>query len=75
VFDHHDLGRALRLALRGRRTLLRATELLERATFGLADRHLDEREHAAVSRRGARALAPDRTTVVRSAPDLSRFVL
>ena len=75
VFDHHDLGPELfrsRFAAGG--LLLRATELLERATFGLADHVISTNESYRRVAQGRGHVAPDRTTVVRSAPDLSRFV-
>ncbi len=74
VFDHHDLVPELfrsRFAAGG--VLLRATELLERATFGLADHVISTNESYRRVAQGRGRVAPDRTTVVRSAPDLSRF--
>ena len=76
VFDHHDLVPELFLSRFGAGgPLLWATALLERATFRIADaRHLDQRELPAASRSTRGGMAPERTTVVRSAPDLTRFV-
>ena len=76
LFDHHDLVPELfesRFA-GGPRTLLRASGLLERLTFWSADSVISTNEsyrQAAIARGG---FPPDRVRVVRSAPDLSRFV-
>jgi glycosyltransferase involved in cell wall biosynthesis len=76
LFDHHDLVPELfesRFA-GGPRALLRASGLLERLTFWAADSVISTNEsyrQAAIARGG---FPPDRVRVVRSAPDLSRFV-
>ena len=75
VFDHHDLVPELfRSRFGAGGPLLWATELLERATFRMADHVISTNEsyrHVALTRGH---MAPERTTVVRSAPDLTRFV-
>jgi glycosyltransferase involved in cell wall biosynthesis len=76
LFDHHDLVPELyesRFA-GGPRVLHRVSVLLERLTFRTADAVISTNEsyrQAAITRGG---LPPDRVRVVRSAPDLSRFV-
>jgi glycosyltransferase involved in cell wall biosynthesis len=76
LFDHHDLVPELfesRFA-GGPRALHRVSVLLERFTFRTADAVISTNEsyrQAAITRGG---LPPDRVRVVRSAPDLSRFV-
>jgi glycosyltransferase involved in cell wall biosynthesis len=76
VFDHHDLVPELFLSrFPGRgRALYRLTVLIERLTFAAADAVISTNEsyRTVAIRRGK--MAPDRVTVVRSAPDLSRFV-
>src|SRR6185295_7099232 len=49
-------------------------ELLERATFRLADHVISTNESYRRVAQGRGRVAPARTTVVRSAPDLTRFV-
>ncbi|WP_433503791.1 glycosyltransferase family 4 protein [Pseudonocardia halophobica] len=76
VFDHHDLVPELFLSRFGnsRPALHRVLLLLERLTFRCADSVISTNEsyrQAAITRGG---VAPDEVTVVRSAPDLSRFV-
>ncbi|MFE6861302.1 glycosyltransferase family 4 protein [Nocardia sp. NPDC057668] len=76
VFDHHDLVPELFLSrfTGGKGALYRASKLLERLTFACADAVISTNEsyrRAAIDRGG---MAPDRVRVVRSAPDLSRFV-
>lgn len=76
VFDHHDLVPELflsRFPNRGR-TLYRLTLLVERLTFAVADAVISTNEsyRQVAIERGK--MAADRVTVVRSAPDLSRFV-
>ncbi|HEY2723618.1 MAG TPA: glycosyltransferase family 4 protein, partial [Pseudonocardiaceae bacterium] len=76
LFDHHDLVPELFLSrFPGRGPLLfRASALLERVTFALADAVISTNEsyrRVAVERG---RMAPERVAVVRSAPDLSRFV-
>jgi glycosyltransferase involved in cell wall biosynthesis len=76
MFDHHDLVPELfesRFAS-GPRVLHRVSALLERFTFRAADGVIstnDSYRRAALTRGG---LPPDRVRVVRSAPDLARFV-
>jgi glycosyltransferase involved in cell wall biosynthesis len=76
LFDHHDLVPELfesRFA-GGPRALHRFSVLLERLTFRTADAVIstnDSYRQAALRRGG---LPPDRVRVVRSAPDISRFV-
>ncbi|MFC9554380.1 glycosyltransferase family 4 protein [Rhodococcus sp. NPDC056960] len=76
VFDHHDLVPELFLSRfpGGGPVLYWATRLLERLTFATADAVIstnDSYRRVALERG---RLAPERVTVVRSAPDLSRFV-
>lgn len=76
VFDHHDLVPELfqsRFA-RPSALLYRATRFVERLTFAAADAVISTNEsyrRVAIERGKMR---PDRVTVVRSAPDLNRFV-
>lgn len=76
VFDQHDLVPELfqsRFA-RGGRVLFAVTRILERLTFQSAHSVISTNEsyrRVAIERGG---MAPDRVSVVRSAPDLSRFV-
>jgi glycosyltransferase involved in cell wall biosynthesis len=76
LFDHHDLVPELfesRFA-GGPRALHRLSVLLERLTFRTADAVIstnDSYRQAALRRGG---LPPDRVRVVRSAPDLARFI-
>ncbi len=76
LFDHHDLVPELfesRFA-GGPRLLHRVSRALEKATFASCDAVISTNEsyrRAAIERGG---LPPDRVRVVRSAPDLSRFV-
>ena len=76
VFDHHDLVPELfQSRFPGRGALFyRASLLLERITFGLAHSVIatNESYRRVAIERGK--VAPERVTVVRSAPDLSRFV-
>lgn len=79
VFDHHDLVPELflsRFADSGRlgKLLYRVSLLLERITFAFADAVISTNEsyrRVAIERGG---MDPARVAVVRSAPDLSRFV-
>lgn len=76
LFDHHDLVPELFLSrFPGRGPLLyRASALLERITFRFADAVIstnDSYRQVAIERG---RMAPERVTVVRSAPDLGRFV-
>jgi glycosyltransferase involved in cell wall biosynthesis len=75
VFDHHDLVPELFLSRFPNRglTLYRLTRFVERLTFAAADAVISTNEsyrRVAIERGG---MSPDRVTVVRSAPDLSRF--
>lgn len=76
VFDHHDLVPELflsRFAGRGR-LLHDVAVVLEKITFWFADSVISTNEsyrQVAIQRGG---VAPDRVTVVRSAPDLAHFV-
>ena len=76
VFDHHDLVPELfmsRFAGRGQ-LLYRLTRFTERLTFAAADAVISTNEsyRRVAIERGK--MAADRVAVVRSAPDLSRFV-
>ncbi|BBY59368.1 glycosyltransferase family 4 protein [Mycolicibacterium sarraceniae] len=76
VFDHHDLVPELFQSrfTRAPALLYRATRLVERLTFAAADAVISTNEsyRRVAIERGK--MAPDRVTVVRSAPDLSRFL-
>lgn len=76
VFDHHDLVPELFLSrFPGRgRTLYWATKLLERATFVAADAVISTNESYRQIAIERGKVHPDKITVVRSAPDLGRFV-
>lgn len=76
VFDHHDLVPELFLSRFAgtRRVLYRLTRLVERLTFVAADGVISTNEsyrHVAITRG---RMPADRVEVVRSAPDLGRFV-
>ncbi len=76
LFDHHDLVPELFESRfeGGPRVLHHVSRLLEKATFRASDAVISTNEsyrRAAIERGG---LPPDRVRVVRSAPDLSRFV-
>ena len=76
VFDHHDLVPELFLSrfANGPRVLHRLTRLLERLTFCAADFSIatnDSYREIAIERG---LMAPERVVVVRSGPDLTRFV-
>lgn len=76
VFDHHDLVPELFQSrfTRGKRVLYRLTRLVERLTFAAADAVISTNEsyrQVAIDRGKVPA---DLVTVVRSAPDLSKFV-
>jgi glycosyltransferase involved in cell wall biosynthesis len=76
VFDHHDLVPELflsRFPNRGR-ALYRLTLLVERLTFAVADAVISTNESYRTVAIERGKMAADRVTVVRSAPDLSRFV-
>jgi glycosyltransferase involved in cell wall biosynthesis len=76
VFDHHDLVPELLQSrfTRSSALLYRATRFVERLTFASADGVISTNEsyRRVAIERGK--VSPDRVTVVRSAPDLSRFV-
>lgn len=76
VFDHHDLVPELFQSRFSRSSALlyRATRFVERLTFAAADGVISTNEsyRRVAIERGK--VSPDRVTVVRSAPDLSRFV-
>jgi glycosyltransferase involved in cell wall biosynthesis len=76
VFDHHDLVPELFRSRfpRGGRALYRAACLAERVTFAVADAVISTNEsyRQVALERGHKS--PDAVAVVRSAPDLSRFV-
>lgn len=76
VFDHHDLVPELFLSrFPGRaRALLALTKFLERLSFAAADAVISTNEsyRRVAIERGK--MATDRVAVVRSAPDLNRFV-
>ncbi len=76
VFDHHDLVPELFLSrFEGSSSLLyRVSKLFERVTFAFADGVISTNEsyRRVAIERGK--MKPDRVSVVRSAPDLSRFV-
>lgn len=76
LFDHHDLVPELFLSrfADGPMLLYHLTQCLERLTFAVADGVISTNEsyrRAAIERGKVPA---DRVTVVRSAPDLSRFI-
>ncbi len=76
VFDHHDLVPELFLSRfpGGRPLLHKLTRMVERLTFASADAVIstnDSYRQVALTRG---KMSPDRVAVVRSAPDLSRFI-
>jgi glycosyltransferase involved in cell wall biosynthesis len=75
VFDHHDLVPELFRSRFGRGgPLLWANQLLERVTFKLADHVISTNESYRSVALGRGRVGREHTTVVRSAPDLTRFV-
>jgi glycosyltransferase involved in cell wall biosynthesis len=76
VFDHHDLVPELFQSRfpRGGRALYWMTRVLERLTFATADAVIatNQSYRKVAIERGK--MSPERVSVVRSAPDLSRFV-
>jgi glycosyltransferase involved in cell wall biosynthesis len=76
VFDHHDLGPEMFLSrfADGGRILYWLTRIVERLTFASADAVISTNEsyRRIAIERGK--VAADRVVVVRSAPDLSRFI-
>ena len=77
LFDHHDLVPELFLSRfsRSGTLLYRLAVLAERLTFALADAVISTNETYRQVAIGRGRVRPDRVTVVRSAPDLERFVL
>ncbi|MEP9390828.1 glycosyltransferase family 4 protein [Gordonia sp. VNK1] len=76
VFDHHDLVPELfESRFGGRNWLYRATRAVERVTFATADGVISTNEsyRSVAIERGK--MSPDAVRVVRSAPDLDRFVM
>jgi len=76
VFDHHDLVPELFLSrFSGRRPVLHAlTRLVERLTFAAADAVISTNESYRQVAINRGKVSPERVAVVRSAPDLDRFV-
>lgn len=76
VFDHHDLVPELFLSrFPGRRQLLHVmTKIVERLTFACADAVISTNESYRQIAIHRGKLPPERVVVVRSAPDLDRFV-
>lgn len=76
VFDHHDLGPEMFLSRfpKGGRILYWLTRFVERITFATADAVISTNEsyRRIAIERGK--VAAERVTVVRTAPDLSRFL-
>lgn len=76
VFDHHDLGPEMFLSRfpEGGRILYWLTRFVERLTFASADAVISTNEsyRRIAIERGK--VAPDNVAVVRTAPDLSRFI-
>ncbi len=76
VFDHHDLGPEMFLSRfpTGGRILYWLTRFVERLTFATADAVISTNEsyRRIAIERGK--VAADRVTVVRTAPDLGRFI-
>lgn len=76
VFDHHDLVPELfESRFGGRNWLYRATRAVERVTFAAADGVISTNEsyRSVAIERGK--MSPDAVRVVRSAPDLDRFMM
>ncbi|BBZ79564.1 glycosyltransferase WbuB [Mycolicibacterium anyangense] len=76
VFDHHDLVPELFQSRFSRPSaiLYWATRFVERLTFAAADGVISTNESYRQVAIGRGKVPPERVTVVRSAPDLSRFV-
>ncbi len=76
VFDHHDLVPELFLSRfpGGGRALYWVTRLLERLTFACADGVIATNESYRAVATGRGGVDPEKVVVVRSGPDLSRFV-
>lgn len=76
VFDHHDLGPEMYLSRfpNGGRVLYWLTRFVERLTFAAADAVISTNESYRRVAVGRGRCAADRVVVVRTAPDLSRFV-
>jgi glycosyltransferase involved in cell wall biosynthesis len=75
LFDHHDLVPELFLSrfADGPRLLYRLSLWLERLTFALADGVISTNESYRRAATGRGKVPPGRVSIVRSAPDLSRF--
>ncbi|HET6172666.1 MAG TPA: glycosyltransferase family 4 protein [Gaiellales bacterium] len=75
VFDHHDLVPELFRSRFGKGgPLLWVNQVLERLTFRMADHVISTNESYRAIAVGRGRVPTERTTVVRSAPDLTRFV-
>ena len=76
VFDHHDLGPEMYLSRfpNGGRFLYWMTRFVERLTFAAADAVISTNESYRRIAIARGKVAADRVVVVRSAPDLSRFI-
>ncbi|WP_138734647.1 glycosyltransferase family 4 protein [Modestobacter excelsi] len=76
VFDHHDLVPELFVSrfAGGGRALYWATRVLERLTFACADGVIATNESYRAVATGRGGVHPSKVTVVRSGPDLSRFL-
>ena len=75
VFDHHDLNPELYVVKFGTRGLAHGLLLLaERLTFATADRVIATNESYASIARGRGRKPEESVSIVRSAPDLRRFV-
>jgi len=76
VFDHHDLVPELFLSRfqGGGKLLYWATRVLERLTFAVADGVIATNESYREVATGRGGVDPGKVVVVRSGPDLSRFV-
>lgn len=75
VFDHHDLSPEMydaRFRDRARPVVHRALEFVERISFRLADGVISTNESYAEIARSRGGVDPDRVTVVRNGPDLTR---
>lgn len=74
IFDHHDLSPEMYIAKYGRRDIFYyGLKMAERLTYATADRVISTNEshrNVALTRGGKK---PEQVSIVRSAPDLSRF--
>lgn len=75
LFDHHDLAPELFLSRfpNGPRLLHRMSLWLERLTFAVADGVISTNQSYRRAATGRGRVPPNRVTIVRNAPDLSRF--